>query len=188
MSSLVSPVYGEIRTQIGQGSSAVQIDVLESDTFTRTKKATEHPVEDGSQVSDNLQDQPDTLQLTAFFAQSLANADDQNAAAETRAEDLFDALLTLQGIGEPLSVFTSRREYTNMVIERIGRPRTRADGDGVTVTIDFKQIKIATSQVVAAPPTRQRKNPKRDQGKRPKKAANDAQKESSSVLLNLWNN
>lgn len=186
MSSLVSPVYGEIRTQIGTGATAVQIDVLVAENYNRSSTITDHPVEDGSEVSDNKQQKPDTLQLTAFFAQSLANADDQNAATVTRAEDLYDKLLDLEAAAEPLSIFTARREYSNMMIERVTRPRTAADGDGVTVTVDFKQIKIATSQVVAAPPTRQRKNPKRDQGKRPKKAANENQKELSSLARDGW--
>jgi hypothetical protein len=186
MSSLVSPIYGQLRTQIGTGPSAVVVDVLDGETYGRAKKATEHPVESGSTISDHVQDMPDTLQLVAFFGQAVDSADEQNAAAETRAEDLYQALLELQDTKNTLSVFTARREYTDMLIEKVNRPRSRADGDGVTVQIDFKQIRKATSEVVAAPPTRLRKNPKRNQGKRPKKAANESQKQKSQSILSSW--
>jgi hypothetical protein len=186
MGSFVSEIFGDIRTQIGQGSAAVEIDLLESETYTSASSVTQHAVEDGSTISDHIQDQPDTLQLVAFFGQSLTDTEAQARAPLTRAEDLYQALLELKARKEALPVFTPRREYESMVIEKVTRPRSRADGDGVTVTIDFRQIRTATSQVVAAPPSRTARNPKRDQGKRPKKAANESQKQSSESLLSQW--
>lgn len=186
MSSLISPIFGELKTQIGIGPTAVVIDVLESETYTDDSQITTHPVQDGSVIADHIQDLPKTLQQTAFFGQSLTNAEDQSGASLTRAEDTYQKLLDLKAAKERLSVFTPRREYENMVIKRVTRPRSRADGDGIVVTIDFQEIQTATSEVVAAPPVRVEKNPKRRQGKKPKKEANEAQSQSAAAKIFDW--
>jgi predicted RNA-binding Zn ribbon-like protein len=177
-------ITGVFRTQIGVGSAAVQIDVLDGQTYTSTSQVTQHPVEDGGDVTDHIIDKPDTLQLIAFFAQSLDDPDEQAAAAETRAQDLYQKLLEMKVAGERQTVFTSKREYENMVIERVTEPRMRSDG--VTVTIDMVEIETATSQVVEAPPTRQRKNAKRNQGKKPKQPATEAQSVSAGAKTFDW--
>lgn len=181
MSSFLEEISGVFRTQIGTGATAVQIDVLDNQTYTTTSTATDHPVEAGSDISDHIIDKPDTLQLVAFFAQSLDDIENQIRASETRAQDVYQKLLELKKSKERNTVFTSKREFENMVIERVTEPRERSDG--ITVTIDLKEIKTATSQVVAAPPSRDQKNEKRNQGKKPKSPADAAQEASMATKI-----
>ncbi len=48
-------------------------------------------------------------------------------------------------------VTTPIETYENMIIERLSAPRTAADGSGITLQLDLREIRIVKSETVAAP-------------------------------------
>jgi hypothetical protein len=63
------------------------------------------------------------------------------------AEKLEDARLNSRLI----RVYTSLREYENMVLLREAEPITADDGSGCTFQVDLKRIRIVTAETVEAP-------------------------------------
>jgi hypothetical protein len=76
----------------------------------------------------------------------------QQDEPRNRARDLYDKLLLLKSQHVRLDLIqTSYRDYTDMMVTRVSQPRAVEDGLSLRLQIDFKQIRIASSQTVAAP-------------------------------------
>jgi hypothetical protein len=69
-----------------------------------------------------------------------------------RGRDVYEKLLLLKSQHVQLDLIqTAFRDYPDMMISRLSQPRAVGDGTSAKFQIDFKQIRIATSQTVAAP-------------------------------------
>lgn len=78
-----------------------------------------------------------------------------------RVRSIYDELLVLKDSATLLTINTSLRQYENMVLRQISAPRSVPDGNAITFTLDFQQIRFATAKRVAAPKTKmgaQKKN------------------------------
>jgi hypothetical protein len=94
--------------------------------------------------------------------------------------DVYDKLLKAKDTHVLITVTTAHRDYRNMMITRLAAPRTTAEGTSSKFQIDFKQIRIASSQSVAAPkPAEPRAQPVSNNGKQGAKPAPDAEKKQS---------
>lgn len=71
--------------------------------------------------------------------------------APNRARVIFDLLTEAKDKGKICRVETRMREYDNLLIERIAVPQTTADGNGATMQIDFRRIRIVKAKLVDAP-------------------------------------
>lgn len=65
--------------------------------------------------------------------------------------NVFEKLETLRTSGTLCQVHATLRDYKNMAIERVTAPIDADSGDGCEMTIDFRQIRTATSAEVEAP-------------------------------------
>jgi hypothetical protein len=77
----------------------------------------------------------------------LAFSEPFNAIYET-----FEILREFKNNGVLLQIVTPIRVYEDMILERISAPRSAGDA-GVSFGLDVKQLRIAESGQVAAPPT-----------------------------------
>ena len=159
----ISSTFGELVTQIG----TVELDANMNEVSTKSSRVTEHPVEDGSNITDNVVDDPEELQIDGLISNTPADLIEALSTQVTRAEDAWNELVRLKDEREPISVFTSRREYEDMIIQRLVRTRNAGIGDAVQFSISLKTIRKVASEVVAAP-TRPQRNTKKDLGKKPK--------------------
>ncbi|HYQ47153.1 MAG TPA: hypothetical protein VER11_34520 [Polyangiaceae bacterium] len=76
----------------------------------------------------------------------------QQDATRNRPRDVYDKLLLLKSQHVRLDLIqTAYRDYTDMMVTRVSQPRATEDGLSAKFQIDFKQIRIASSQTVAAP-------------------------------------
>ena len=76
----------------------------------------------------------------------------QQTLERNRVREVYDMLLLLKGQHVTLDLIqTAYRDYTDMMVARVSQPRALGDGRSAKFQIDFKQITIASSQVVAAP-------------------------------------
>jgi hypothetical protein len=99
---------------------------------------------------------------------------DYVAAAES-------TLTTLKDTATLLSVITPHKAYFNMVLERVVMHRDQKTGTSANISLHFREIRIVSSQIVAAPlPTIPRAVPTVDKGK---KDADVAPPPKQSVLL-----
>lgn len=178
----VSMVFGSLATQLGYGVDAVTFDAVVNEVFKTSATVTSHPVEDGSDISDHIKDDPDELQLDGCISNTpgIPGASIGGQVSPTRAEDEFEKLLALKEAKQALSVLTSKREYEDMVITSIQRTRNAAVGDSVEVSISLRKIRKVKARLaeMAGAPVRQERKPRQDIGKQTKKPATEAQKKS----------
>lgn len=67
------------------------------------------------------------------------------------ARRFYEGMQDLQDNANLVRVLTNVREYENMIIESIEPVRDRTTGDGMRFVIEFKEIEIVQTEVVAAP-------------------------------------
>lgn len=75
-------------------------------------------------------------------------------AADTEFDNVEDALDTLQGIqeeGKILKLFTTKKTYNSMLLESVGMTRGQAEGDGATLHLTFKEVRIVETKKTKAP-------------------------------------
>lgn len=75
----------------------------------------------------------------------------QQKSPRNRVRDVYEALLRVQSARTLVTVNTRDRDYFDMMIERVAKPRSVEAGSTATFQIDFKRIRIASSKTVAAP-------------------------------------
>lgn len=169
----------------------IVVEATLSESHEDTLKITSHPVESGpygkSAISDHAFKQPLTLTLKCAWSnasyEALAGAQAKDvangkAAADDYATAIYSQLLSLQESREPVTVVTSRRRYSDMLIEKLGRDQQRQlrrrvrDGDaarsgggtdaqhlaapvrgpeGKEKTADKQNLGVKTPRPVAAP-------------------------------------
>jgi len=100
----------------------------------------------------------------------------QQTSDRNRVRDVYDKLLLLKSQHVMLDLIqTAYRDYTDMMVARVSQPRALGDGRSAKFQIDFKQITIASSQVVAAPkPSVVRGNTTKSKGSQGAKPADKA--------------
>jgi hypothetical protein len=97
----------------------------------------------------------------------------QQDSPRNRPRDVYDKLLLLKSQHVLLDLIqTAYRDYTDMMVARVGQPRATGDGLAAKFQLDFKQIRVASSQSVAAPkPAVTRGNTTKSQGSQGTKPA-----------------
>lgn len=86
---------------------------------------------------------PKTLSLSARGLQS--------PTKRNRARIAYDALRAAQEAASLITVIAEDREYFDMILQRIARPRATGDGTAFKFQIDLHRIRIASSRTVEAP-------------------------------------
>ena len=175
----------------------IEWDASENETHQFSSTVTEHPVENGSVVSDHVIHRPISLTLrllqtnhaiqqNAFYATGyVQRAGDGRVLSygADRVSQAFEALDSLRRLAVPFEVVTSFRRYDNMLIESISVERNAKTGQALSVTVQLKQIRFVSNATVPDPRD-QRAKGKKKEGLKPTTEATPAQKEASFSTLN----
>lgn len=161
-------------------TSAIELDVVWSQGFEITAEVSEHPVEQGADVADHVNAAGDTLTMEGWVTNqpiTLPRTQMSGVTAETIARDTKAGKLLTQGWtgafdrkrtvdrllvelirrGQLLTVTTGLRQVDNLVLTRHRADRTAEVGDAVGVTLEFKRLRIASTQTVTVPDPVQRR-------------------------------
>jgi hypothetical protein len=144
-SGQVNPTTGTI-----QVTSALQVTTITADAVVEEESddesvVTEHPVEVGSVISDHMFDLPSRLGL--IYAWSIGSP--QNAQQDQDfLKNLYQKLLSLKSGKVLCTVNTGKRQYQNMVLQRVSLRTDKENENSMTVHVDLKQIIQATTQLV----------------------------------------
>ncbi len=175
----VSSIFGELVTAIGNDSIVVEFDANLNEVATVAANATSYPVEDGSNIADNVVDEPDEIQIDAVITNTPANFVDAVEATSTRAEDAYENLLLLKESKDVVSVFTSKAEYADMIITRLARTRNAAVGEAAQLSISLIKIRKVQSSVAEVPlRATGGKGKKKNLGTKVKKPADETQRQT----------
>ncbi len=180
--ALLEVIFGQPQlAQIG----VLTLDASLEETHTSASEVTEHPVEEGTNISDHIRPLPDTLEINGIVtnhplfllpsvtAPSPIQGDNQSQSDRVKAA--YDKLQELQKAGELVKVITSLREYDRMAITGFSVIRNAANGNVLNATISLREIFTAQVETTEAPvPVNKAAAATTDQGKKTTKAADDA--------------
>lgn len=120
-----------------------------------TSEVTEHPVEDGSDISDNIRNKPRELTLTNAVVSNtpigpIAN-DDTRIMGDTLPPPSDDAYRRLEKIWENrdvVTVVTALKKYENMALDTLTVPQEAKNAGGLIFTAHFVQVVIRKNKRV----------------------------------------
>lgn len=103
--------------------------------------------------------------------------------------ETYNALISIKDEGSKLRVVTGLTEYTNMILVRVGTPRTIDDGTGATFQLDMRTVRKVSPLSVEAPaiPLEPNGGPKKNRGGQGAALVDDetTRKVSRSMLLGI---
>lgn len=124
-----------------------EIDVFTNETHNFDSLITSDPVEEGSDITDNIKEQPISVVLTGIVSDTpFGQLDLRRPLGELHSAAALDKLLEIREAREPVTIETSLRKYENMALERLSVPMNINVGDSFQFTATFKQIRIITTQ------------------------------------------
>lgn len=149
---------GKTKATIG----VVSLDASISETHTRNAEVTSHPVEDGADISDHIRLEPETLSIRGIVSdtpivwlatfRSPSPIVDDITTVNARVDLAYAELQRVMNEGELVSVVTSLRAYENMAITGMSVRRDASTGNVLDVDLDLREVILAGTQTVEAPP------------------------------------
>lgn len=142
--------------------STLQVDVTLTESHELASTVTEKPVEDGSNINDNVILSNAKLSIAGVLTDERLG---------TSQFDKWRALNDIRRLREPFTVVTSLGAYTNMIFTSISASREVSNVGAVFFNADLTQVRIISSETVqvplrAIPESRKAKQaPKQDKGK-----------------------
>jgi hypothetical protein len=118
----------------------VVVDAVLSEEHVYDSEITESPIEDGTPVSDNQVLLPVILNMECRISDATANLAQLNYPG--RSTEAYKELVALQKKKETITVVTGINVYENMLIKRIGIPRSSRDGNSIKFSLVMKEILV----------------------------------------------
>lgn len=115
-------------------------DITKEEVINDSETITEHPVENGSVISDNVTTNPVTCTIQAAWGDSIIEG--------ISVQDIYQSLLDLKNSHTPFTVVTGKRTLNNMLFTSI-QNITNADSEYILeLSLEMQQINIVTLQTV----------------------------------------
>jgi len=130
------------------------VDCFISEHYQFTNSVTEIPVEEGSNVSDNIVEEQDVISVEAFIGNTvfeILNIDGNtisNLQARDRMSRIRQAYFELKKLTkskQPLSIVLGLETFSNMVITSFTIDRDVETGANLPFSMEFKKIKTIKS-------------------------------------------
>lgn len=140
----------------------IVIDIASSEDHNFQNEITDHPVETGSNVTDNAIEKPIQIVINGLVsdyplgtnaAGFVAPNGDLPTASDTgtQSQTVLAKLLALKSSREPITVIDSLGTWTNMVLESLSVPRTPKTGYALEFRATFKQLVLVTNDRTVVP-------------------------------------
>lgn len=170
---------------------AITFDATVSSTHSGDAEITDHPVEEGSDITDHIRRNPERLELNASVTDTpvkllpalRAGPAVSGGSLNKRSKEAWDALVQLKDEGALVNVATKLRDYENMAITNLAVTQDKDTSNVINARISLRQIIIATteSQPVTEPINQSRKR-KQNLGKKTKTPADGVSAEVQALL------
>ncbi len=129
-----------------------QLDVAVSEDHTYDADATDSPVEEGSDISDNIRNRPLQVTLEGIVTDTpIGNMRDVRSGTTLPSEDALAHLLAIREARELITIETSLASYENMALLSLRIPRSAKTGKALRFTAVFKQIRLITNDRTTVP-------------------------------------
>lgn len=189
---------------------SLKLDASLSETHQTAIEVTDHPVEEGVDMSDHRRRKPDSVVIKGLVTNDPTPA--PNAASSPTTFTVIDSegnqkgtlnyyyrsqfdaiaagrayqtLLDLADSKRLITIVTAIRSYDGMTMTQLDVPRDAASGQALEFTATFREIRVVQNQTIkiSAKTTRASKN--QNLSKKVPPEASDAQKRPKSVLKSV---
>jgi hypothetical protein len=172
----------------------LRLDCAEEEVHGLEAMITEHPVEEGINISDHIRRLPYTLEISGIVTNTpivnLEKEDPQSPNTLDTSSPADRVALSYSELNEMLSngtivdAITSLATYSNMVIQNRTITRNAENGNVLNVTISLRELLTAETEQVPVPePVVTSKRQTTDRGKKTKKEANTVQTQKTQSVL-----
>lgn len=177
---------------VEETGEAIEFDASVQEGHTSSAEITQHPVEEGVDITDHIRALPDDLSVNVIVSNNppivLASLRAEPVTGfsdpASRAEDACTFLRGIIKSNQTVGFSTTLREYTNMAIATMSVDRDATTGNIANINMSLREIKVATTETVAAPePVAKGRRRKNKQGKKAKSSPAPATAEKSTSLL-----
>ena len=110
----------------------------------------EHPVQEGAEITDNAYKKAPTLNVTISFS---------DAESSATLDETYAAMLELQESRIPFEVVTGKRTYKDMLFKSIRCTTDRLTDNVLSIQAVLKHIIITSVTITTVPPREKQKNP-----------------------------
>lgn len=130
----------------------VNLDLYLSEGYTLEAEVTEFEVEQGGNVTDNVRVKPFKFSAEAFVSNApldpdlAAARDNESAGDKSPSEFVYAQLEALVEAREPVTITTSLRSYSDMVLTSCTINRDKDTGEALSASLAFQQIRIVTNR------------------------------------------
>lgn len=159
-------------------TDVIPFDATLSETHTFDAEVTEHAVETGSAVNDNVRAKPRALKLDVLIVDMPLTKSQAGEGSEGRAAQYLNTLDLLRENGDRVKVFTSVRSYENLAIKNLTTSRDKPTKGALKVSIQFVEVLEVKTETVQVRTVQKAKKPL-DTGKQATKTT-DAKTEDKS--------
>jgi len=140
----------------------VELDVIVSESVNTSSTITSNPVENGSDVNDNIVINPMTFSISGIISDTKVaplgglNTLEQIASGNaftkqsTPSKEGWELLLELQADRIPFTLVTNLKAYDNVVLENLSAAQDKDTSNSLHFTANLKEIIFVGSQVLTA--------------------------------------
>jgi hypothetical protein len=135
------------------------IDAAISEDHTFDSDVTDHPVETGSEITDNIQPKPIQVTLDCLvsdtpigpIAEARGDIDTNGQLILRPSSDAYALMIGIRDKREPVTIATSLQVFENMALVSLSVPRNAQNGESLRFKAVFKQIKYITNLRTTVP-------------------------------------
>lgn len=134
------------------GGQPVTFDATVEREAELSVTVTDHPVEDGANVSDHIRDDPDQIRVVAIASKTPIELGPLLLLENShRHDNAWSSLAGWLKAHTLVQVVTPSKIWDNMVIQHLSRTQSAEAGESPPFTIRLKEIKKVVLSEVAAP-------------------------------------
>ena len=127
------------------GIGTLKFDLLLSEDHNFDNTITEHPVEDGSIISDHIQNELENGNLTGLISNFSINT---VGLSSNRAQDAFELLVELWKSRQLFTITTIHRTYDNVGIVSMPISRDAESAESIIIQCNFRKVEVVKLQTL----------------------------------------
>ncbi len=155
----------------GKKIGGVPISAIVEEVYSDNVMITEHPIEKDAPINDHAYVRPREIVMkcgwsnadySALLGSAVVSFDPTGAntmATGTYIDAIYSQLLQLQANSERIDVVTTRRKYSNMLIQGLTVVTDQKSSSALLVTATLKQVIIVSTKATTLPPKANQANP-----------------------------
>jgi hypothetical protein len=153
------------------GDLLLEVESAVSYTLDGEVEATDHPVEQGANITDHLRPKPRTLAIEGWISNTPLKTQQESPneypTDEPGPAEATYMLLENRRLGGFLhTVITRLDTFQNMALVHVSEPRSSAVGDALQFSLTFKEIRIVQNQTITVQTATPQGQPKKAIGKK----------------------